>query len=104
MQQRVFVFNMWGGKRAGAGRPRKDGAKKTGVPHLPRRLLATRLPVHVTCRMAGGVWHLRTRRCFSIMQRAMYAGAAKGGFRLVNYAVLRDQVHMIVEAADRMRV
>jgi REP element-mobilizing transposase RayT len=104
MRQRVFVFNMWGGKRAGAGRPRKDGAKKTGVPHLPRPLLAPRFPVHVTWRMARGVWHLRTRRCFSVMQRAMYAGAAKGGFRLVHYAVLRDHVHMIVEAPDRMRL
>ncbi len=38
----------WGGRRAGAGRPRKDGKRGKGVPHLPRPLLKPRFPVHVT--------------------------------------------------------
>jgi REP element-mobilizing transposase RayT len=47
------------------------------------------------------VWNLRSRRCFSVMQRAMYAGALRFGFRLVHYAVMGNHVHLIVEAPDR---
>ena len=36
------------------------------------------------------------------MQRAMYAGAARFGFRLVHYAVMGNHVHLIVEAPDRV--
>ena len=38
----------WGGRRAGAGRPRKDGTRTKGMPHLTRPVLAHRFPVHVT--------------------------------------------------------
>jgi putative transposase len=47
------------------------------------------------------VWNLRTRRCFSVLSRAMYAGAARFGFRLVHYSVQGNHVHLIVEAPDR---
>jgi putative transposase len=63
--------------------------------------LAPRFPVHVTWRMERGVWNLRTRRCFGAMERAMYAGAARFGFRLVHYAVMGNHVHLVVEANDR---
>ena len=97
---------MWGGKRKGAGRKRKDGVVggRPGVPHVTRPVLAERFPVHVTWRMDKRVWNLRTRRCFGVMQRAMYAGALKGGFRLVHYAVMGNHVHLIVEAPNRVRL
>ena len=60
--------------------------------------------MHVTWRMEKAVWNLRTRRCFSVLQRAMYAGASKGGFRLVHYAVMGNHVHLIVEAPNRVRL
>ena len=105
MRQRALVFRTWGGKRKGAGRPRKDGSVgRPGVPHVTRPVLAERFPVHVTWRMERGVWNLRTRRCFSVMQRAMFAGALKGGFRLVHYAVMGNHVHLIVEAPNRLRL
>jgi len=99
MAQRAFVFRTWGGERKGAGRPPKGA--RAGVPHVPRPVLAPRFPVHVTWRMGREVWNLRTRRCFGVMQRAMYAGAARFGFRLVHYAVMGNHVHLIVEANDR---
>ena len=34
----------------------------------------------------------------------MYAGALKGGFRLVHYAVMGNHVHLMVEAADRVKL
>jgi len=106
VRQTAFKFRMWGGKRKGAGRPRKDGVvgARPGVRHVTREVLAERFPVHVTWRMDKQVWNLRTRRCFGVMKRAMYAGALKGGFRLVHYAVMGNHVHLMVEAPNRVRL
>ncbi len=103
MRQRSFRFRTWGGRRKGAGRPRKDGTRggRPGVPHLPRAALAARFPVHATWRMADGVWSLRSRRCFRVLSAAMWAGAAREHFRLVHYAVMGNHVHLLVEASDR---
>ena len=99
-KQLELGFRVWGGKREGAGR--KPKGERAGVPHLVRPALAARFPVHVTWRMEKGVWGLRTRRCFSVLQRAMYAGATRFGFRLVHYAVMGNHVHLMVEAPDRV--
>jgi REP element-mobilizing transposase RayT len=100
--QRAFKFRTWGGKRKGAGRPRKDGTiGKPRIPHLPRVPLAKRFPVHVTWRMQPGVWKLRSHRCFSVLKSAMYKGASRFGFRLVHYAVMGNHIHLLVEAVDR---
>ena len=56
--------------------------------------------------MSEGVWNLRTRRCFGALQRAMYAGAVRFGFRLVHYSVMGNHIHLIVElhhAIERAR-
>ena len=97
-KQQAFVFKTWGGARPGAGRKPKGG--RAGVSHLTRPALPSRFPVHVTWRMDREVWNLRSRRCFSVMQRAMYAGAVRFGFRLVHYAVMGNHVHFLVEAPD----
>jgi REP element-mobilizing transposase RayT len=47
------------------------------------------------------VWNLRSQRCFRVIERAMYAGAVRFGFRLVHYAVMGNHVHFLVEAPDR---
>jgi putative transposase len=74
---------------------------RAGVAHVERAVLAPRFPVHATWRMGEGVWNLRTRRCFGALERAMYAGATRFGFRLVHYSVMGNHVHLIVEAPDR---
>jgi putative transposase len=99
MAQRVFKFRTWGGKRKGAGR--KPAGERAGVAHVERAALAPRFPVHATWRMSKGVWNLRTRRCFGALERAMYGGATRFGFRLVHYSVMGNHVHLIVEAPDR---
>src|SRR5581483_7078712 len=39
------------------------------------------------------------RRCFSVLQRAMWMGSVKQfGFKLVHFAVMGNHIHMIVEA------
>jgi REP element-mobilizing transposase RayT len=98
-RQQEFGFSTWGGRRPGAGR--KPRGARAGVAHLTRPALAPRFPVHVTWRMDREVWNLRSRRCFGVMQRAMYAGALRFGFRLVQYAVMGNHVHLLVEAPDR---
>src|SRR5205823_1169056 len=53
-----------------------------------------------TWRMRKGVWSLRTRRCFTVLSRAFYAGADKHGFKLVHYSVQGNHLHLMVEARD----
>jgi hypothetical protein len=66
---------------------------------LARPEFKARFPQHVTIRMLPSVWNLRTQRCFSVLQRAMWLGGAKSfGFRLVHYAVMGNHIHMLVEA------
>src|SRR6185312_5509681 len=88
-----------GGARPGAGR--KPARERTGVAHLTRPILKARFPVHVTWRMKKGVWNLRSRRCFGVLERAFYAGADRFGFKLVHYSVQGNHLHLFVEAHDR---
>src|SRR3954471_23742787 len=98
-RQRAFAWRTWGGKRKGAGRKPANG--RAGVPHVERPHLPPRFPVHATWRMDPKVWNLRSQRCFRVLERAMYAGAVRFGFRLVHYAVMGNHVHLLVEAPDR---
>ena len=100
-RQLMLPLKYWGGRRRGAGRPRLDGRQGPGVPHLTRPALASRFPVHVTWRMADGVWNLRSKRCFTRLADAMWA-SQKLGFRVVHHAVMGNHVHLIVEARDRV--
>jgi len=98
MKQAAFRFRTWGGKRKGAGR--KPTRERAGVRHLRRPVLKARFPVHVTWRMRGGVWNLRSRRCFTALSRAFWGGANRFGFKLVHYSVQGNHVHLLVEARD----
>src|SRR4051812_39090351 len=93
----------WGGKRLGAGRPRKDRQKGKGMPHLRRPALASRFPVHATWRMAPTVWNLRSTRSWKALAPAIY-GSARGGFRIVHFAIMGNHIHLMVEASDQVRL
>src|SRR5688572_1133871 len=96
--QRDFGFRTPPRKRPPKrGRPRKAGS---GVPHL-RRTVEARHPMHVTLRMRPHVWQLRSRRCFSILERAFYIGCERFGGRVCHFSVQHNHVHLVVEAADR---
>jgi putative transposase len=97
--QLKMKFRTWGGARRGAGR--KPKGARAGVPHLVRPVLKRRFPVHVTWKMGPEVYSLRSRRCFSVLARAMWSGADRFGFRLVHYSVMGNHMHLLVEAADR---
>src|SRR2546421_11590074 len=93
--------NRWGGRREGAGRPRKDGLKGPGEAHLRRCTLKKRFPVHVNWRIEREGGNLRAPRCASGLARAMWSGGDRVGVRLVHYAILREHIHLIVEAGER---
>jgi REP-associated tyrosine transposase len=93
----------WGGRRPGAGRPRKDAANRQaakGMPHLPRPELKGRCPVLATWRMAHGVWNLRSTRSWNRIAPAIYS-SARTGFRVVHFAIMGNHVHLLVEASDQ---
>jgi putative transposase len=89
-----------GGKRRGAGRKAQGG--RAGVSHKRRPALAARFPVHVTLRVKAEVWSLRSRRSFRRIAAAFRA-VRKGRrtFRIAEYAILGNHLHLIVEANDR---
>src|SRR5262245_29280026 len=88
---------MCGGPRAGAGRKRKTRE----LPHRAReRFAGRRTPVHVTVRLATGVWNLRSQRGYRCVERALAVERAVGALRIVHYAVLGNHLHLLAEAAD----
>src|SRR4030095_84231 len=76
---------------------------KNGLPHKPREV-AARWPMHVTLRMKDHVWQLRSRRCFRIIEGALYAALAKVGTRIAQFSVQHNHIHLVVETHDRVRL
>ena len=67
---------------------------------MRRPAVEARVPLHLTMRVTG-VPSLRSERCMKVMRRAFREGKERGGFRLVEYAVQANHVHLIVEARNR---
>ncbi|MBI2391874.1 MAG: hypothetical protein HYV09_19945 [Deltaproteobacteria bacterium] len=87
-----------GGARRGAGRPRSSRS----VSHAARpRFDGARTPLHVTLRMAEGVWNLRSQRGYRCVEHALAAERARGVLRVVHFSVQGNPIHLIVEADDR---
>ena len=91
-----------GGKRRGAGR--KPNGPSAGMPHRPRPVLKGRFPVHVTLRVQQHVWSLRSRRSFRCIATAFRGVHGRRGFRLAEYAILGNHLHLIVEASDERQL
>ncbi len=103
VRQREFVFRTWGGKRVGAGR--KPNGQRAGVPHLVRPRHRQVYPVHVTLRARAGLPPLRERVILREMQRAIgranRVSPLSSVFRVVEFSVQNDHVHLVVEAHDK---
>ena len=84
----------WGGRRRGAGRPRRSDES---VPHAARPVITARTPVHVTLRVCRGVWNLRSERSFAKIQRTLTHERDVARLRVVAFSVQGNHVHMIVE-------
>jgi putative transposase len=97
-RQLELRFPSHGGRRAGAGRPRKQDA---GSSHLRRPSVSRHHPVHITLRVRRGISSLRAPALFHSVRLALNAGKQRFGFALVQFSVQRDHLHLIAEAHDR---
>jgi REP element-mobilizing transposase RayT len=94
--QGEFSYRSWGGARIGAGRKRVADRKQ--VEHRPREALASRYPVHVTVRLQAGLPSLRQGAEFRVLLECFRRGCERFGFRLIEYSVLSNHLHLMVEA------
>lgn len=88
----------WGGKRAGAGRKPAPG-RRPGVRHRPRGAHVAAHPVHVTLRAVASLRCLRSTRAFPAVRRALTA-TSRATFRILEFSVQDDHIHLIAEAED----
>jgi REP-associated tyrosine transposase len=85
----------WGGRRARAGRRRST--RRPTPRHFTRPFLDARHPVHVTLRAREGLPSFRSLTVFAELSRAL-AAAHKSFFRVVEFSVQTDHIHLVVEA------
>lgn len=95
LDQQSFRYREWGGKRGGAGRPRR---RDPGVSHDTRPPLAPRYPVLVTLRALPGVPNLRRAGIWKGIEAALRAVRLRPDFHVVHFSVQTNHVHMLVEA------
>ena len=87
-------FKTWGGRRKGAGR------KKTGnVRHAKRERVDFGKPLHITKRLQKGLRGITTQNLAKEFTIAMGL-AKKKGLNVLEFAILTNHVHLIVEAKD----
>ena len=87
-----------GGVRKGAGRKK---ALRPSTPHRARKALSRHVPAHITIRAARGLPSLREQvmaRSIGHVIRTMRA--VREDFRIVEFSIQSNHVHLIVEADD----
>jgi putative transposase len=88
-----FEFTTHGGRRKGAGR--KAGER---VSHHSRPAFDGITPASVTLKIKNDVPSLRSSRRFAVIRDALAAARGKNGLRVIDFAVMSDHLHLIVEA------
>jgi len=96
LRQLAFDLRTHGGHRKGAGR--KPKGKEALVSHLARPQFTKPTPAHVTLRVNDSVPSLRSSRRFAVVRKCFAASRGKSGLRLVEFTVLSNHLHLIVEA------
>jgi len=89
----------WGGRRPGAGRKPTPG-RRPRVPHRSRPEHVAAHPVHVTLRAVDAVRCLRSGRVFPAVRRAL-AASSHANFRILEFSIQDNHVHLIAEAEHR---
>ena len=56
--------------------------------------------MHVTVRVRRHVWNLRSRRCYRRIAGCLEEAVGRFGLRVIEYSVLGNHIHLIVEADD----
>src|SRR5262252_7815971 len=94
--QMVLPLPRRGGKRRGAGR--KPKGDKALVSHMARPRFDRVTPSHVTLRVKKGLPSLRSSRRFAAITACFGKARGRFGLRLVEFSVLGNHLHLIVEA------
>lgn len=95
-RQLALDFRTWGGRRAGAGR--KPAKKNVGLlPHVVRPAFDRYVPVHITMRATKGVPRMRAESVMTVIYEEIARASAKG-FRLIDFSVQEDHLHLLAEA------
>lgn len=84
-----------GGHRPGAGRPR---GRRPVVHHVRREILPRSCPAHVTLRVREGLPSLRRQSFVRDLRRSFAAACERGDFRVAQFSIQRDHLHLLVEA------
>lgn len=92
----------WGGRRAGAGR--KPKGEKAGVPHVRRVGVSRHKPVHVTLKLRRELGRMRTKDRLLVARRVFAVGCQRPGFRITDWSLMGDHIHLIAEADDAERL
>lgn len=71
------------------------------MPHTARPRVSRHKPHHVTVRVTRGTWNLRSQRCFAPIRCALERASKRSGFRVVQFSVQHNHMHLIVEADGR---
>jgi len=98
-RQPEFAFRTWGGARRGAGR--KATGSRAGVSRRARPSHAAGDPLHVTIRLRAGLPSLRRKETRNAIARAFDLGGDRFGFRLDQFSLQSNHIHLIAEAEDR---
>ena len=91
MKQRLLPFH--GGPRPNSGRPKGNRTSHAARPRFERTKA-----VHVTMRMRGHVWHLRSQRCFRLIRACLERARGRFRLRIIEFSVQGNHLHLIVEA------
>jgi REP element-mobilizing transposase RayT len=87
-----------GGARKGAGRKRRS---LETVGHCARPIVDGTHALHITVRVARGVWNLRSQRGFRAVRHALEQEKRRGELRIAHYTVQGNHLHLIAETSDR---
>jgi REP element-mobilizing transposase RayT len=90
-----------GGKRKGAGRPKKG--VRASERHKTRPEINPRHPQHVTLRVVGAVGYLRKPHMFRAIRRALVTimERVEADFRIVHFSVQGNHLHLVCEADSK---
>ena len=79
-------------------RGRPPGKGKRPIPHRARVQFVRALPIHVRLRVRKDIPRLRTGRLAAAVRRALIGGKRKPGFRICQFSLQSNHVHLICEA------
>src|SRR5262247_434373 len=98
--QQPLPFPKRGGKRTGAGRPKKG--PRASERHKTRPSLKARFPVHGILRVEKDVGNLRQAHAYHAIREALEVVKGRSDFRVIEISVQRYHVHLVVEAANEI--